>query len=676
MYKLILCVLLIIRAVFASAQGRVIGADGAYSFSKDGKYGMCDRSKNTILKAMYRKITRSGPFYVAEQETGQYDVCSTDGKLLGTASIVQNLDDSTLLLCRFDAPYSNYYDKYERSRSVIYLPETGPHPKALILHANGALDSLPGIVISRSASQFIVDSAGYRGIVTAWPMKYLLPIRYKELKAINGFYLGWNDSSDYCMADQRGKQYPAPLLVKGVKAISLGGHFFVKDSGQTGSNVSYYNSRGLLIYKGEGMYTAFKSLADTPSIFIRTHAFGDVYLDTMGHLHPEYADAYRPLTGEGYGDINIAIHKVPDSLRGRQHNWNNGIYNSKTKQYVLTAPSDTAVRIWRGHAAIYALSKGMLTAYDGHGNEISRIPFNQMKGVDDRNYTRDFYGAKAFRNTTTEPFTVYNGDLTEHYPVLFDDVWYGNGNMEFTGKKNGLWGLYRIVSPKDPNAPRVTGSGTIVEVIPPMYDTIICTNMESMYKVTSKGKSFWLDRSGNVILGGKSFDWLGAENSDGHRLAFDVTYEQPADITYNKIMLVDKNGEVLYTLDPKPAGIYWRFYPFKDDRVFCYARQGGAVIWHARTGKITHITGNQEMGLPDNEGPVACTDNGPVAVIVKNAENQEGVFSLLEEKMIIPFGKFSQLECFQYNKTSVAFKTNPFNDDHVLVIYDENGSIY
>jgi hypothetical protein len=198
-----------------------------------------------------------------------------------------------------------------------------------------------------------------------------------------------------------------------------------------------------------------------------------------------------------------------------------------------------------------------------------------------------------------------------------------------------------------------------------------------VFKAVKKQVAKWYDADGKPIAADKSVDMLTDQVMGGLRLSYEVKIEKPdwyhTNIIYTKVLLIDSMGKVQRSLNVQlnDGSGYPGFMLVNGHKVVYF--DNGIAIWNSKTGKVNR----PQISYRDDN--IVSNDNGPLAVICTQRdgeEDKEGVYSLIEEKMIIPFGRFDKLRGRKYSSTAVAFYINPYVDPRIMAIYDEKGELY
>lgn len=629
-----------------------------YIFNVDGKYGLCDSKKRHIVAPAYVQIELQDSFFVAVNGDHIFDIFSASGRFLGTCNSVNTVSDTCVLALWYTD--LKRPGEYSFSRREITGKSGVERPKGALFFASGKKDTLPGVVSWYDATSIIshvmLDTGGLKGVWQLFPRKEIIPIRYKKIshKSYWGHLLAWNDSTDYMLTDRQGVRYDVCAKIESAVDIFFNANWFTVDSVKPYRVV--YNKRGERVNLfNRDLNPA--SFFDEGTKFLVYGKDSSLVIDSTGRT----VDKVPSRNLAGYGNLYAT---------------KDGLYNISTRKYVLLTP-DTSVRITNGlcPALSYcAIVKSEAVVYDAFGAEIIRIPRSALGYRDNSPYFRSLKGNHFYRNSPKEQWMLYNGSLTRKFPIRFTDihhVYVGRTGM-FMGKTKEGWGVFsmREVSGKDG---RKTDS--LLVVVPPVHDTL--EEYFGTFKTSKKGVIQCYDADGVLLAGGKPFDMVTDQVQHGIRLAYEGHREKldwyKTQLVYTRILLIDSMGKDLHSLSVhlEDKNGYPDFMLVRGRKVLYF--DNGPVIWDAKTGKVNRPQ------ISYRETQVVSNSSGPMAIICSEKggdESKEGVYSLIDEKMVIPFGKFSQLRSAPYTSNSVAFNTNPYVNPRILAIMGEDGTVY
>ncbi len=620
-----------------------------YIYNLSGKYGICDAKKNVVVSPDYLGIAKDDSFFYATKDGSLVDIYSSRGKKLISCNAMNKITDTCLLAFWYTG--MKRPDAYKISRLEWMPGGNNEKPRAVIVFKSGRLDTLLGLVTWYQDGHYtnfcMLDSAGYKGLIQLFPRKTLLPFRYKKIvqKSYDQYFLAWNDSTDYSLIDRQGNTHQAPPLVENADDIIFNGNIFTVDSA---NYRVVYNVKGERLSRFYGMVNRANYYDEGRKVLI--------YSDT----------GYRILdsTGALYGNIPLEFN----SVKGGVYVTKEGLYSLDKGKYILHT-KDTSVRVYFNLSpALHLCSthKDTLTVYDANGNEIIHVPRIYIGQRDKNNLFKTVERLHFFRNSEQEPFMVYDPSLTKKLSRLFQDVSFSRSEHMFLGKVGGLWGVFQFF-PKD------KGDDSLAEILPPLFQSIGVD--DGSFKTKRKDIVQWFDRSGKLLAGGKPFDFIGGQVSKGMRLACNLDYERvdPYDKynnstkrVFTKLMIIDSLGNIKASV-PVRAENYPQFQFYNGNRLLYFDK--GHCIWHAESGEIIRLDKFSFKELVN-------LNDEPFALICEDENGNEGVYSLKSEKIVIPFGKISQITYQPYSRTAIAFYTNPYTDPRILAILDENGNVY
>lgn len=650
-YRIVILVLLFLWSFRLNAQH-------LYVFNTAGKYGLCDSRKHSVVEPVYSDMEPFGSFYVGTKAEKVFDVFSAEGVLIGTCNSVNKVSDTTMLALWYSS--MKRPEEYRSSRMEMTNKKDVEKPRGALFFSSGRRDTLPGVVAWYDASAVInrvmIDSAGWRGVLQLVPLKVVVPVRYREImhKSYWGYLLGWNDSTDYALYDKQGRTYPVDHRISQAGDVFFNANWFTVDSTKPYRVV--YNRYGQRVNVFDRALNPAELFDDGKKLLVYGKD-SSLIIDSTGRT----IDKVPSRQYAGYGTL---------------YQTKQGLFNLKTRKYQLLT-KDTSVRIANGlcPAVTYcAIVKGEAIIFDAFGEEIVRIPRTGLSPRENSPYFRSLKGVHFYRSTTKGPWVAYNGSLTRRFPNEFSDihhVYVAKSGMFLAKTKQG-WGLFRVAEVVSTGGRKVD---SMMVVIPPVSDTI--EECFGVFKAVKKQATGWYDADGKPIAADKSVDMLTDQVMGGLRLGYEVKIEKPdwynTNIIYTKILLIDSMGKVQRSLNVQvnDANGYPGFMLVNGHKVTYF--DNGIAIWNAKTGKVNR----PQIAYQDDN--IVRNDKGPLAVICTERggdEAKEGVYSLIEEKMIIPFGRYDKVRGRQYSSTAVAFYINPFVDPRIMAIYDENGELY
>lgn len=286
-------------------------------------------------------------------------------------------------------------------------------------------------------------------------------------------------------------------------------------------------------------------------------------MDSSGKILLESAQA----PDMRYGRLLITYRWLPKEPGTYRSSEADGIYDLMTRDYLLRADAATKIFL-ESQTALYSEHDSFRTVYDRQGRIAARFPLRpdrdiektyqqieqqtginlrssqRLFGLRDALYARSIAGLIALRSDTSKPFILYDDYLQQGSGLVADDFAQAYRPQEFRTRIGGKWGLWRsrvTVSPR-------RGPLRPLQLLAPRYDSLRC--FEHLCQVSAGGRSQWIDRSGKVLAGGKSFAYLQGPVVEGRLLSLAYRKDLSAPVS-----VVDSNGAIVGTLDLKAAGM-------------------------------------------------------------------------------------------------------------------------
>lgn len=643
-------------------------------------YGLYNSAKEKITEPVYFKVDWEDHFIIAYRDERVTDIYTTEGVLLDSMILKFEQVSDTAILALFK---NNDVQGVDNAVGLRRDKQNGyrDNPPGKMLYASGRkadLDKNIYMFLNYDDADYLVyDSNGKKGLMDAYSLSILVPAGYQEVRHL-GHTIFWNDEQDFIVVDRNGDTHDFSPLVYQAQQISRDGKVFmlrkeIEGSAPIAYNYYIYKANGTLLENVQGSVSGVTVSNGRGYISIAKKIDGGYSVRTIMDTDGNYVIKNVRLGLSGIGNVFFTLS---------EDNSINGLINIVTGEYMLRSKGDEIIYRHDQRKGLLSTEDGSKRVYyDGNGNIVAEVSLADIKKYGEEALARGSRYVKAFRSSPSGKFKVYNQACTKKYEQEFEAIGEVSHSGFFAGKIDGKWGVYM---PDSTAALQHKADADFQNLIPPEYDTIKMYNQGSYhvlndyykygyYKVSKGDKAFWIDGANKVMAGGRDYDMLGENYVEGKTLAYQIKREDWKAYA-SKVFIVDSSGDELYSLDMPEQTVYHSVHLLTGDRIF-FEKENNSYIKDAASGKMTELKGLISVG---DESVVYNKNSVPLAVVCRDEDDEEGVYSFASGNMIVPVGKYSGIRSIPYLNSAVVLYGigDGFGSPVLIGTIDKNGVFY